>query len=186
MVQYLGNLVLSSRWGGKFPVEIQEQKVLAEVLLVRGFQLQNSPRRGRSWETHLLGPALLSPAQWPDCVLGADVSLRAAAQKGFSAGGQWQIYAGPTRCAALALARAPAAGNLPGGEGCSVCRDTRGLSRLLCKCQNGVGCRQLEGSAAASWEWLEITPRGETERLACWRLQEGGRASSGQDIPSLS
>lgn len=120
-----------------------------------GFRLQTSPQKGRSEKAHLLGPARLSPTQWLDCTLGPDVPLRAAAQKGFSAAFQWQIYAVPagrSHCTAPALARSPAAGNVPlrapGGEGRSVCPDTHGLSRLSWKCQKGVGSRQPEGPAA--------------------------------------
>lgn len=206
-VQYSGNLFLSSRWSGKFPAEVREQKATAEVLLGAGVRPQTSPRRGRRGKAHLLGPAPLSPTQWPDCMLGPDAPLQTAAQKGFSAAFQWQIYAIPSGKVQLRRpsprqipgGREPAGCGAPGGEGSSVCRDTRSLSRLRWKCQNGVKMPSAQGlcvgrggadrarmGGAESWKRLEITPRGETESLVGWWLGGGRRASAGQDIPSLS
>lgn len=93
-------------------------------------------------------------AQRPDCLPAADVPLRAAAQRGFSAllnDRSMPLPSGRFRCGSPALARRPAAGNRPAAEhgpekGLCV-SDRSGLSRVRCKCQKGIGRRKPEGSA---------------------------------------
>lgn len=110
-----GSTFLSCRWSGKFPVEIRERKAMADALHGGGFRLRPAPEAG-SGKVTLLGSAPQLPAQRPDCLLAADVPLRAAAQGGFSAllnDRSVPFPSGRSRCVAPALAISPTAGNLP-------------------------------------------------------------------------
>lgn len=55
MDPHLGNVFLSCRRSGKFPVEIRKQKAMAEVLPGGGFRLRPAPGGGQRE----------SPCAWP-------------------------------------------------------------------------------------------------------------------------